>query len=427
MSMTDFLLCTTGFLAGFSLVTEREAAAGAVVPVDGKQLGTVYNACMSTNFTVSSGPQITVKEYRDIVGWIVTAQPGVLAQNVGLPDPVSYRSEVATSYDKYVGGHIAEAVGALRKAGTDQLALSIEVCREQGVLIVASYRMNSEDYGKRQLDLSDFGRAHKDWAIAGRNCLDPAVPEVYGHRTAIFREVAENYDIDGIEFDFKRSHHMISDPLKNHTILTQMVRDTRKMLDEVARRKGRKKLILGVRVEPILAGELDHEEFPGVRSGAPGNRSCRNSGLDVETWIKEGLVDYVCPTFFWPKWPGLPRTAEFADLTRGTNVGVYPTIWPLPAWLPHHAEQGPARPIGADDRERRLRYRRELGELALQCFADGADGISAYNWVQHHQASMVKNPKRLEWGDGLKQEQMDIFPKFRSEQSLREYLAGQEP
>ena len=427
MSRIRLLLCATGLLAGVSLVTERDAAAGAIVPVDGKQLGTVYNACPSTNFTVSSGPQITVQEYRQIVGWIVTAQPGVLAQNVGLPDPVTYRSEVATTYDKYVGGHIAEAVGALLKAGTDQLALSIDVCRERGVLIVASYRMNAEDYGKRQLDLSDFGRAHKDWAIAGRNCLDPAIPEVYAHRMAIFREVAENYDIDGIEFDFKRWSHMISDPLKNHPILTQMVRDTRKMLDEVARRKGRKKLILGVRVEPILAGELDHQEFPGVRHGSPRNRSCRNTGLDVETWIEESLVDYVCPTFFWPKWPGLPRTAEFSELARGTNVGVYPTIWPLPEWLPHSADQGPARPIGADDRERRLRYRRDLGDLALRCFADGADGISAYNWVQHHQASMVKNPKRQSWGDGLKQEQMAISPRFRSETSLREYLAEQEP
>ena len=426
MSLTRFLLCSAGSLVASYLVTERDAVAAAEVPDDGKQLGTVYNACMSTNFTVSSGPQITVKEYRDIVGWIVTAQPGVLAQNVGLPDPVSYRSEVATSYDKYVGGHIAEAVGALRKAGTDQLALSIEVCREQGVLIVASYRMNSEDYYERQLDLSDFGRAHKDWAIAGRNCLDPAIPEVYAHRMAIFREVAENYDIDGIEFDFRRHYHMVSDPHKNHVVLTRMVRETRKMLDEVTKAKGRKRLLLGVRVGPSIDTPTTKDLYQGM--GHPSSSpSCKDLGLDVKTWIKEELVDYVCPTLFWPKWPGLPRTAEFAELARGTNVGVFPTIWPLPAWLPHHADQGPARPIGADDRERRLRYRRELGELALQCFADGADGISAYNWVQHHQASMVKNPKRLEWGDGLKQEQMDIFPKFRSARSLREYMSEQDP
>ena len=395
----------------------------ATVPQDGKELGTVYNACPSTVFDVSSGPDLTAQEYRDIMGWILTARPGVLAQNVGMPDPVLYRSAVATTFDKFVEGKQGAGLGALLGAGADPLALSIEVCREREVLIVASYRMNAEDFGERQLDLYDFGRAHKDWAIAGRNCLDPAIPEVYAHRMAIFCEVIENYDIDGIEFDFKRWYHMISDPLKNHAILTQMVRDTRKMLDEVAQHKGRKKLLLGARVEPILAGELDLEDFPGGHHGPPTNRSCRNAGLDVETWTEEGLVDYVCPTFFWPQWPGLPRTAEFAELARGTNVGIYPTVWPLPAWMA--AEDSP--PINADDHERRLQYRRGLGQLALQCFADGADGISAFNWVQHHQASMVHTPHRLHWGDGMKQEQMDIFPRFRSARELRQYLAEDEP
>ncbi len=40
-----------------------------------------------------------------------------------------------------------------------------------------------------------------------------------------------DYDIDGIEFDFRRWFFMISELLKNHTILTRLVRDSRKMLD----------------------------------------------------------------------------------------------------------------------------------------------------------------------------------------------------
>ena len=76
----------------------------ATVPQDGKELGTVYNACPSTVFDVSSGPDLTAQEYRDIMGWILTARPGVLAQNVGMPDPVLYRSAVATTFDKFVEG-----------------------------------------------------------------------------------------------------------------------------------------------------------------------------------------------------------------------------------------------------------------------------------------------------------------------------------
>jgi len=388
------------------------------VPENGKQLGTIFNNDINNILYASSGPDITVEEYRHAVECLLDAQPGALAQNVGCPDPVIYRSEIATTWDKYVGGDQAAAMAALLAAGTDPLTITVEACHERGVLIVASYRMNAEDFYKRQLELYDFGRAYKDWAIPGANCLDPAIPEVYEHRMAIFREVAENYDIDGIEFDFRRWNHMISDPHNNYPILTQMVRDTRTMLDEVAKKKGRNKLLLGARVGPILAGPFIPEEFPGA-GPAYINPSCQDFGLDVKTWINEGVVDYVCPTLFWPRWPGLPRTAEFAEIAQGTKVGIYPTIFPLPAWL----EGEDSQPIAADDQERRRQYRTELGQLALQCYADGADGISTFNWVQHHQTGMVRNPMRSAWGDGAKQEQMAILPKLCNPQALRQYLA----
>ena len=50
----------------------------------------------------------------------------------------------------------------------------------------------------------------------------------------IFGEVASKYDIDGIEFDFRRWFHMVSNPEKNHVVLTRLVREARKMLDETA-------------------------------------------------------------------------------------------------------------------------------------------------------------------------------------------------
>ncbi len=32
--------------------------------------------------------------------------------------------------------------------------------------------------------MADFGRAHPDWKIPGANCLDPAMPGVYEHRSS---------------------------------------------------------------------------------------------------------------------------------------------------------------------------------------------------------------------------------------------------
>jgi uncharacterized lipoprotein YddW (UPF0748 family) len=64
--------------------------------------------------------------------------------------------------------------------------------------------LNAEDFYAGELDMSDFNRQHKDLRIPGANCLESARPEVCAHRVAIFAEAASDYDIDGIEVDFRR-------------------------------------------------------------------------------------------------------------------------------------------------------------------------------------------------------------------------------
>ncbi len=341
--------------------------------------------------------------------WNIMVFPG------GLPDPVLYPSKVATTYDKHIvdvsmltwrdihskdeGDQGPEQMRArkTREAdwlrSCDLLAREIERCRQRGIRIVVAYRMNAEDYYHHSWRLSDFGRAHPEWRIPKTDAeraadpagepytaaLDPAVPEVYEHRLRIFREVAENYDIDGIELNWRRWFHMISDPLENHPILTNMVREIRQMLDEVAKRKGRPRLLLGARVGPMLRGRFLKEDFPGTLYGEPTDSSCEYLGLDVETWIKEELVDYVCPCLFGPDMlPGLVKTAEFAGLAKNKNVGVYPTLSPWTAW---GRVREPLQDKSLDQlRDMMRRHRDEICNAALQYFADGADGISKFNW-----------------------------------------------
>jgi len=362
------------------------AGAGKELP-DNRELGSIFNSDINGLFLFCSGKNTTPAEYKQAVADMLRYGMHVLAQNVGMPDPVIYRSNVATTWDKYHNQVLAKVWGkdaaekdsqadvmrALLDASTDPLQLTIEACRDRGVFIVASYRMNAEDFYRGELDLYDFGRKHKNLAIPGANCLDPAYPEVYEHRMAIFREVAEKYDIDGIEFDFKRWYHMISNPHRNHYILTRMVRETRQMLDEVARRKGRKRLLLGVRVPASLSTPPTAEGFPGLVH-PEAEFSCKDLGTDVRTWIREGLVDYVCPSLFWPRLPGLPRTREFAKLAERRDVGIYPTVFPLPAWA-----EDKANPV-SDSLDARRRHRDEIVRAALQCYEEGADGISTFNW-----------------------------------------------
>ena len=399
-----------------------------------KQLRTIFNNDIN-NILGALDPEKTAPEiaadYRRALGEILDAGPGVFAQNVGMPDPVIYDSAVATHWHSYfldicreiwpdadpdTFANEAAASAALTDAANGPFLITIEECRKRGVMVVADYRMNAEDWYHNTYRLSDFGREHPQWRIplteeekqrardAGgeppefAGCLDPAVPEVYAHRLAIFREVAERYDIDGIEFDFRRWCHMISSPLENHHILTRMVAETRRMLDQVAAAKGRDRLLLGVRVGPALDTPQAVAAYPGAVS--PGcDKSCTELGLDVRTWIEQELVDYVCPTLYWPRWPGLPHTQEFAELAAARNVGIYPTLFPLPAWLEQEPEE--TRPLEPGQTERLTRYRNEFRDLALALYAHGADGISTFNWYFHLHLARMPHQWQAYYGYGM--------------------------
>ncbi|HQE82669.1 MAG TPA: hypothetical protein PK166_09485 [Candidatus Hydrogenedentes bacterium] len=406
-------------------------------PLSGKTLGTIFNNDLNNILYALDGSNTTPKQYQAVVQAILDMQPGVLAQNVGLPDPVIYPTAVGTTFDKYLvevsrmtwpenGGADAErqrdALRSLFAAETDPLTLTIEACRARGLAIVASFRMNAEDWYDNTYLLSDFGRAHPEYRISGAGNLDPAVDEVYAHRMALLTEAAQRYDVDGLELDFRRWYRMVSNPLENHTVLTRMVRDTRKMLDETARMKKRDKLLLGVRVGPSLDSEPSPYLFPGIfYAEKPTNASCKELGLDVAAWFRDGLVDYVCPSLFLATLPGEPLTQEFAKLAEGTQAGVYPTLWPHAAWMHGIGERRVER---GDDKALAL-YKHDLCQTVLDMYRHGADGISTFNWYAHLRNANVPHL----WTDGegaagagAEAVQTYAYPLLRDPDSIEEYL-----
>ncbi|MDA0657780.1 MAG: exo-alpha-sialidase [Planctomycetota bacterium] len=395
-------VCCFYFAAFSSLAT---AAPPIRLPDSNREFGTIFNN--DTNnilYALDEGDsaETIIAAYRSAIRQIAEARPGIMAQNVGNPDPVIYRSEEATSWSKYIKGHESAVMTKMLEAGTDPFQVTIEVCHELGIPVVASYRMNAEDFYEQGLEIQDFGRKHKHLAIPGAFCLDPAHPVVYQHRMAIFREVAEKYDIDGIEFDFRRWTHMISDPLTNHPILTKMVRETREMLDEVARRKGKKRMILGARVGPSLETPEAEAKYAGLSAkGRKVDPSCRELGLDVKTWVQEGYVDYLSPSLFWPDWPGLPLTREFANLVQGKNIGIYPTVFPRPNWLNDSGEHVNRGPIEPWDTDKLKDYKEGLCGVGLRCYDEGADGVSMYNWYFHLHLSRMPRQWQAYYGYGM--------------------------
>jgi hypothetical protein len=148
---------------------------------------------------------------------------------------------------------------------------------------------------------SDFWRAHPEFRVRGkagedRTKLSYAFPEVRAFRLGIIREAAER-DIAGINLDFLRhpdffgyeeplvrafqARHGLdprtlpaADPrwlALRAEIMTGFVREVRQVLDAAGVRRGRR---LG------LSARVDWKAHRGW-------------GCDVETWIREGLLDYL--------------------------------------------------------------------------------------------------------------------------------------
>src|SRR5439155_9682006 len=134
----------------------------------------------------------------------------------------------------------------------------------------------------------------------------------------------------------------------------------------VGRRQGRKRLRLGARVRYSLEGpQAGKSDF-----------SCKDLGLDVKTWIEKGLVDYICHSYFWPRLPGMPKTAEFVALAKDSKTGIYPTVFPYAKW-----QEDPKTTLIAETNKVAMRQLRdEICNAGLQGYADGADGLSTFNW-----------------------------------------------
>lgn len=97
-------------------------------------------------------------------------------------------------------------------------------------------------------------------------------------------------------------------------------------------------------------------------------------------------------------------------------MGIYPTIFPAPDWLEDN------NPIEPEDETRMRRLKHDLCDMALACYHDGADGLSTFNWLPHHQEGMVPDPMRAKvWGQGHLGLQMTIHGLLRDRAAPEAY------
>ena len=225
--------------------------------------------------------------------------------------------------------HWLTSLRRLIAQGDDPPQVIAARCHQRGMKFLASFRLNDQhNILPHEGQYGSFRRDHPEWVIA-RRAMDYGVPEVRQHILKVARELVERYDIDGLDLDFMRwPVYFKKEEVKANTpLMTEFVRQIRSILEEGSRKKKRR-LLLSVRV-PTRIGE-------GKVINAPEHSpelECLGIGLDVRRWIKEGLIDMVCPmNFFYTDWPTMIRNiGEWRALTEGTRCRLYPTIHTMAA------------------------------------------------------------------------------------------------
>lgn len=217
---------------------------------------------------------------------------------------------------------------------------------------------------------------HPEYVVnyKGNEYFDPGIPAARQLILDGVKELAENYDIDGIQLDdyfypgtdfndessFKAygSQYSNRDSWRIHNINT-LIQELGKTIHQI-----NPDLIFGVSPSGIWANQKDDSRG----SATYGSESLYTSYADSYSWVKNNWVDYLCPQIYWEF--GYPQ-ADYETLVRwwantakGTNVKLYIG---LAAYKAQKAETGSVW-YGYDELLQQLKLNHSLDDVSGECF-----------------------------------------------------------
>lgn len=245
------------------------------------------------------------------------------------------------------------------EAGLDPYARLVEETRKRGREVFYSYRVNGTDENTNNIlepegkwPVLSLKQQHPDWVLDPRgdgkevkwNFASDGVRKL---KLDALREVAERYELDGIELDFARCTPVL--PIKHQwehrEALTDFMRELRRSLLETAARRGRP-LVLAARIPERIEG-------------------CHFDGIDIETWIAENLVDVLAL--------GIRSfdvdLAGYRRLVAGTHVKL------IPVYDCHHASDGYKLACMSPGEARNV-----VRGVTANWWQQGADGVQIFNF-----------------------------------------------
>lgn len=248
----------------------------------------------------------TEMELREFVRILISAAPDCVALDAASPDMINYPGK----HGMLLQGH---PFHAMIEKGGDPYGFVVDRLKEAGIRMLANIRMN--DHHGKPAYWTPWEQAHVDWslgedtgardwkAIGRLRHMDYAVEGVRQYRGAIIDEILTRFDVDGVQLDFGRTAPFVSEPMREKgRFMTEYLRSVRGLLNRTGR-AGRPR-ILGV----ALPWDF---EF------------CLAHGLDVPTWVKEGLVDYLSPgEWYYSDW-NLPLQ-PWVEVVKNSGCKLHP-------------------------------------------------------------------------------------------------------
>ena len=233
-------------------------------------------------------------------------------------------------------------------AGIYPIRVFVEETKKRKKEVFFSYRLNGTDMASiKPLSKPLLKESHPEWLIQSWESYgNPgywnfAEKGVRDYKLSILRDIAENYDYDGLEIDFARVPVNLPPGYQweNRRFLTKFMQSLRKMTLEVEKHRGR----------PFLLAARIPENIEG----------CHFDGIDIEKWASEQLIDILV---LGNRSFDVDITA-FRRITMGTEIKLYPCI------DDHHATDGYLNPPIDVFRG-----------VCANWWHQGADGIQTFNF-----------------------------------------------
>jgi hypothetical protein len=277
------------------------------------------------------------------------------------------------------------AIERQRQQNFDPLRSAVQCAREIGVDIYPQVRMSGEQLPPNHLDYTgpgDFQQQHPQYRCRSpeghrTRHLSQAFAPVRAKYVELFREWVEEYEADGVCIVFCRSwpYVLFEQPVVDSfqqeygldmreldyfdervlahraTFLTELLRETRQMLDEVGARQGRR-----LRTVYVIPAE-DYGSTPTPDLGP--FTHLKMHAMDVQSWVVEALVDDLVVHIQDVGDPAGTKAGNtlrtYVELAQGTATQVHADLYP--------------RRQSADS----MRVR------ALACYAAGVDGLNFWD------------------------------------------------